>query len=87
MDFAEENAIPIVDYELLLQQPEINAIIASEVADRISPKTGFKPYERVYKFALLPKPFEEGKELSGKGELLRHRITAKYAKEIHKLFK
>jgi long-chain acyl-CoA synthetase len=70
-----------------LQQPEINEIIANEISDRISPKTGFKPYERVYKFALLPKPFEEGKELSGKGELLRHRITAKYAKEIHRLFK
>jgi len=87
MDFAEENAIPIVDYELLLQQPEINAIIASEVADRVSPKTGFKPYERVYKFSLLPKPFETGKELSGKGELLRHNVNALYAKEIHKLFK
>jgi long-chain acyl-CoA synthetase len=87
MDFAEENSIPIVDYELLLQQPEINAIIAGEVADRVSPKTGFKPYERVYKFALLSKPFEPGRELSGKGELLRHRITALYAKEIHKLFK
>jgi long-chain acyl-CoA synthetase len=87
LDFAEENSIPIVDYELLLQQPEINGIIAREVSDRISPKTGFKPYERVYKFALLPKPFEAGKELSGKGELLRHKITALYAKEIHKLFK
>ena len=87
MDFAEEHSIPIVDYELLLQQPEINAIIAGEVADRVNPKTGFKPYERVYKFALLPKPFEPGRELSGKGELFRHRITALYAKEIHKLFK
>ena len=87
MDFAEENAIPIVDYELLLQQPEINEIISNEISDRISPNTGFKPYERVYKFVLLPKPFEEGRELSGKGELLRHRITALYAKEIHKLYK
>jgi long-chain acyl-CoA synthetase len=87
MDFAEENAIPIVDYELLLQQPEINEIIANEISDRVSPKTGFKPFERVYKFVLLPKSFEPGKELSGKGELLRHHITATYAKEIHKLFK
>ncbi|MDR0502560.1 MAG: long-chain fatty acid--CoA ligase [Treponema sp.] len=86
MDFAEENAIPIVDYDLLLQQPEINAIIASEIADRVCSKAGFRPYERIYKFILLPKPFETGKELSGKGELLRSRITALYAKEIQKLF-
>ncbi|MDR1318085.1 MAG: AMP-binding protein [Treponema sp.] len=43
MAFAEENSIPIVDYELLLQQPEINEIIANEVADLVSPRTGFSP--------------------------------------------
>jgi len=87
MDFAEENSIPVVDYELLLQQPEVNEIIATEISERVNPKTGFKPYERIYKFSLLSKPFEPGKELSGKGELLRHNITALYAKEIHRLFK
>ncbi|MDR1574480.1 MAG: long-chain fatty acid--CoA ligase [Treponema sp.] len=87
MDFAEENAIPIVDYELLLQQPEINELIAAEIADRVGPKTGFKPFERVFKFTLLPKPFEPGRELSPKMGLLRHRILALYAKEIHRLFK
>jgi long-chain acyl-CoA synthetase len=85
--FAEENNIPIVDYELLLQQPEINGIIATEVADLVSPKTGFKPFERVFKFRLIPGPFEPGKELSGKQELLRHRIATRYAREIHSLFK
>ncbi|MDR2478723.1 MAG: AMP-binding protein [Treponema sp.] len=87
MAFAEENAIPIVDYELLLQQPEINELIATEVADLVSPKTGFKPFERVFKCALLSKPFEPGRELSPKQELLRHRITALYAREIQRLFK
>jgi long-chain acyl-CoA synthetase len=87
MAFAEENNIPIVDYELLLQQPEINEIIANDVADLVSPKTGFKPFERVFKFRLIPAPFEPGKELSGKQELLRHRIAARYAREIHRLFK
>jgi long-chain acyl-CoA synthetase len=87
MTFAEENNIPIVDYELLLQQPEINQLIATEVTERISLKSGFKPFERVFKFTLLPKPFEMGKELSGKQELLRHRITALYAREIQRLFR
>jgi len=87
MAFAEENNIPIVDYELLLQQPEINQLIAAEVTERISLKTGFKPFERVFKFTLLPRPFEPGKELSGKQELLRHRITALYAREIQRLFR
>jgi long-chain acyl-CoA synthetase len=87
MTFAEENNIPIVDYELLLQQPEINEIFANDVADLVGPRTGFKPFERVFKFKLIPAPFEPGKELSGKQELLRHRISARYAREIHGLFK
>ncbi|MDR1444908.1 MAG: long-chain fatty acid--CoA ligase [Treponema sp.] len=87
MAFAEENGIPIVDYELLLQQPEINEIIANEVAELVSPRTAFKPFERIFKFKLLSKPFEAGRELSGKQELLRHRIQALYAREIHELYK
>jgi long-chain acyl-CoA synthetase len=87
MAFAEENGIPIVDYELLLQQPEINEIIANEAADLVGPKTGFKPFERIFKFKLLPRPFEAGRELSAKQELLRHRIQAIYAREIHGLYK
>jgi long-chain acyl-CoA synthetase len=87
MAFAEENNIPIVDYDLLLQQPEINEIIANDVADLVGPKNGFKPFERIYKFRLLSQPFEAGKELSAKQELLRHKITARYAKQIQALFK
>jgi long-chain acyl-CoA synthetase len=87
MAFAEENNIPIVDYDLLLQQPEINELITTEITGRINLKTGFKPFERVFKFTLLQKPFELGKELSGKQELLRHRISALYAREIQRLFR
>ncbi|MDR2111199.1 MAG: AMP-binding protein, partial [Spirochaetaceae bacterium] len=85
--FAEENNIPIVDYDLLLQQPEINEAVANDVADLVGPRTGFKPFERIFKFKLISKPFEPGKELSPKQELLRHRITALYAREIRALFK
>jgi long-chain acyl-CoA synthetase len=87
MAFAEENNIPIVDYELLLQQPEINQLIATELADRISLKTGFKPFERVFKLTLMTTPCEIGRELSAKQDLMRHRITALYAREIQRLFR
>jgi long-chain acyl-CoA synthetase len=87
MAFAEENNIPIVDYELLLQQPEINELVANDLAALVGPNTGFKPFERVFKFRLAPKPFEPGTELTGKMELKRPRLYAKYAKEIQSLFK
>jgi len=87
MDFAEEISIPIVDYELLLQQPEIIELISSEMSNRVSAKNGFKSYERINKFVLKSKPFETGKELSGKGELIRRNIMDTYGKDINKLFK
>jgi long-chain acyl-CoA synthetase len=87
MAFAEENNIPIVDYELLLQQPEIMELVANDVASLVSYKNGFKPFERIFKFRLLPKPFEPLKELSAKMEPLRHKINQNYSKEIQTLFK
>jgi len=87
MDYAEENSIPIVDYELLLQQPEIIELIGSEISERISLKNGFKSFERIIKFVINSRPFETGKELSGKGELVRAKIMETYGKAVNKLFK
>jgi long-chain acyl-CoA synthetase len=86
MAFAQENNIPIVDYETLLQQPEINELITNDVADLVGPHTGFKPFERVFKFKLLAKSFEVGRELSHKQEIMRHRVVELYKKEIAELF-
>lgn len=84
--FAKENNIPSIDYDTLLQQPEINELIANEVAELVSPHTGFKPFERVFKFKLLAKPFELGVELSHKQEVMRHKIVELYAKDVAALF-
>jgi long-chain acyl-CoA synthetase len=87
MAFAEENNIPIVDYELLLQQPEINEIIANDISSLICSREGFKTFERIYRFKLLAKPFEPGVDLSPKMEPMRHKITARFAREIQALFR
>jgi long-subunit acyl-CoA synthetase (AMP-forming) len=46
MAFAEENNIPIVDWDFLLQQPEIIELMANDIADLVSAKAGFKTFER-----------------------------------------
>jgi len=84
--FAKENEIPTPDYESLLQQPEINELVANDVMQLVSPQNGFKPFERVFKFKLLPKPFEVGRELSHKQEVMRHKVVEIYAKETAALF-
>ncbi|MDR0498069.1 MAG: AMP-binding protein [Treponema sp.] len=87
MSFAEENNIPIVDWELLLQQPEINEIIANDITNLISSREGFRTFERIHKFQLLSKPFEPGIDLSPKMEPMRHKINVRFFREIQALFK
>jgi long-chain acyl-CoA synthetase len=84
--WAKENVIPVEDWEVLITQPEIIDLIDHEVSDLVSAKNGFKSFERLFRFTLLPRPFEVGKELSAKQEVKRHTINAIYEKEITKLF-
>ena len=84
--WAEENNIPFADYETLVQQPEIRELLDSEISELIGPKNGFKPFERIFRFDILPEPFQPGKELSAKQELKRHAVNEIYRKKIKALF-
>ncbi len=84
--WADESSIPYNDYETLLQQPEVKELIDSEVSSLVSPKNGFKPFERIFRFALLPEAFQPGRELSAKQEIKRHAIVELYKKQIRGLF-
>ena len=59
----------------------------NEVDSRVSPKRGFKLFERVNKIQLLPRPFEKGTEITHTLKLRRDVITDVYDKEIKALFK
>lgn len=84
--WAEENEIPFDDYASLLEQPEVKELIDSEINTYVSMKNGFKPFERIFRFVLLPKAFEPGRELSAKQELKRHAINDLYRSQIRQLF-
>ena len=56
--WAKENAIFIVDYESLLQRPEVVELIDFEVNELVNARNGFKSFERIFRFILLPSPFE-----------------------------
>jgi long-chain acyl-CoA synthetase len=84
--YAADNAVPYLDYENLLQSPEIQELFSAEVNSLVSARNGFKGFERIFRFALLPKPFEVGKELSAKQEVKRHVVNDVYRKQIAELF-
>ncbi len=85
--WAKENGVPFVDYESLLAQPEVKELINFEINQLVNPKSGFKPFERIFCFALLAKPFVVDRELSAKQEIKRHAIADIYKHEIARLFK
>ena len=86
MAWAKDNEVPIVDYETLLEQPEVFELFDCEASELVSAKNGFKSFERVFRFKLLPKSFEVNRELSAKQEIKRFAVNEIYRDEIDSLF-
>ncbi|MBN2658697.1 MAG: AMP-binding protein [Spirochaetales bacterium] len=84
--WARENSISYMYIEDLVETPEVNEMMNDIIQEQISPRNGFKSFERIFKFKVLSKDFEIGLELSAKQEIKRHVINEKYAKEIKTLF-
>lgn len=85
--YAQEQQIPYDNYSSLLKTQEIKKLIDEEIQTAISAKNGFRLFEKVSRFFLLDKPFVVGETLSAKQEIMRHKISEIYAKEIAELFK
>ncbi len=85
--WAKENNVAAESFEALLEKEEVYKFFDSIVRDIISSKNGFRAFERIPRFALLSKPFEVGRELSAKQELMRYKISELYAKEVKAIFK
>ena len=85
--YAKENNLTYMDNEGLVKLPEIRELIQSEITERVNRKTGFRNFEMIYRSVPISKPFEGGKELSGKMDYKRHYITDVFKKEIAELFK
>jgi len=84
--YAKDNSVSYMYMEDLVDTPEINEMMNDIIQDLINSKNGFKSFERIFKFKILSKDFEIGKELSAKQEIKRHVINEIYAKEIKSLY-
>lgn len=87
LGYAQEQQIPYEDYSSLLKTQEIKKLIDEEIQTAISAKNGFRLFEKISRFFMLDKPFVVGETLSAKQEIMRHKISEMYAKEIAELFK
>ncbi len=84
--FAAEHDLATDDYEALLENPVVIQLFRSAIDARVNHQNGFRAFETIFRFALLNEPFQVGRELSGKQELMRHRIQDLYRAEIESLF-
>ncbi|MCB1192997.1 MAG: long-chain fatty acid--CoA ligase [Leptospiraceae bacterium] len=69
------------------QNQDVKKIIEKEIKRLINSENGFKSFERVVGFYLLPKEFEVGDELTAKLSIKRHVITEKYKNLIEDIYK
>jgi len=84
---AKELGISYIAPEDLLVDPEIQEYIHNEIQAQVNTKSGFKNFECVFRFKLMEKPFEVGRELTQTLKLRRNVINDLYSKEIKELFK
>ncbi|MCX7868473.1 MAG: AMP-binding protein, partial [Terrimicrobiaceae bacterium] len=63
----------------LAARPEAAHLLEKEIRSLISPEAGFKPFERIAAFRMLPRPFEPGRELTATLKLRRHVISETYS--------
>ena len=70
----------------LLANDQVRELYGSIIRELVSAKNGFRVFERIGPFKLIPGPLSVGDELSQKQEVKRHVIADKYASEIQELF-
>lgn len=85
--FAQANGVSFGSPDDLLENEAIADLILDDINSRVSPKRGFKLFERVNKVKLLPRPFERGREITHTLKLKRNVISDLYKKEIAELFR
>ncbi|MBQ0001929.1 MAG: AMP-binding protein [Treponema sp.] len=85
--WAKENNVSFKDFEDLVKKEEVYKMINDEIQELVNAKNGFRMFEKIVKFAFLTKPFEVGRELSAKQEIMRYKLSELYSKEIAGIFK
>jgi len=84
--FARERRITYLDKEELLDNSQILEVVHEVIQHLVNPRSGFKSFERVFKFRLLPQAFQVGVEMTQKLSLRRNVVAEMYKTQIAELF-
>jgi len=64
----------------------VERILSREIKAHVNAQTGFRHFEMVHAWRLVPKPFRVGDEMTGTYKLKRHVIGEKYEKLIREIY-
>jgi long-chain acyl-CoA synthetase len=84
--WAQHEGLTYLSREDLLENPQVIELVSDEINARVNAKRGFREWERIFRFRLISKHFEEPVELSGTLKMKRNVITEIYRKELAELF-
>ncbi|MBI9108232.1 MAG: long-chain fatty acid--CoA ligase [Spirochaetales bacterium] len=84
---AIEKQISFLEKEELVNNPFIHELMQEEIQSLVDAKTGFKAFERIFRFIILPKEFEIGVEMTQSLKIRRNVVEKMYKNEIKELFK
>lgn len=86
LDGFKEDGIQVDSLKDLVNKPEVYQILTDEINKKVSTYNGFKSYEHIREFRLLPNKFEVGTELTDLHKMKRHVIADKYQETIHDIY-
>lgn len=86
-EFAKENDIQYIEFAELIEHPEVHDRVRQEVQEYVSTSRGFKLFEQIFRFHLLAKPFEVGRELTHTLKIRRDVVRQLYRSEIDGIFR
>jgi long-chain acyl-CoA synthetase len=82
----KDTGVTATSVEELGRCPVAERIINAEIKAQVCGATGFRHFEMVHDWRILPKSFEVGDELTSTLKLKRHVITEKYADVIRDIY-
>jgi len=84
--WAADEQITVSSRDALVEEPRVRTLFNQIISGLVSTHNGFKSFEQIYRFTLLPVEFTVGEELSAKQEIKRHVIQERYGRQIEALF-
>ena len=84
--WAEEEQITVASRDALVEEPRVRNHYNQIISGLVNAQSGFKSFEQIYRFRVVPTEFTVGEELSAKQEIKRHVIVDRYRDQVEALF-